>query len=99
MHWYAGVLVVAVAVSRCDAPASDVAESPAPPQQARSVAATQPSSAKADSLLSDSALWGRDFAAALRALPAYESAGETSVLVFDHRVIGNRRFAAPDTAA
>jgi hypothetical protein len=97
MYSFAGVLVVAVAISRCDAPQSPPpADSAAPLPVAE--AAAQQGMSKTASLLADSTLWGPDFAAALRALPAYESAGEKNVLVFDDRVVGDRRYAVRSAA-
>lgn len=53
---------------------------------------------RAAGILADRALWGRDFAAALRALPAYQSAGEEKVLVFDDRVVGDTKYTARSAA-
>lgn len=111
MHWSAGVLLAAVVVSRCDTPkssppADSATPQPAAPSAVAPAAEAPPAAAqaapantsKAASLLADSALWGRDFAAALRALPAYESAGEQTVIVFEDRVVGNTRYEARSAA-
>jgi len=55
-------------------------------------AAFQESAADLARILTNRALWGRDFATALSSIPAWNQSGETTVLVFSDRVMGNEEF-------
>ena len=62
--------------TRPAAPAPASAPTPAPPLSPVARA------------LSDSALWGKDFASALAYLPAWSRAGESTVVIFPNRIVG-----------
>jgi hypothetical protein len=95
MQWSVGFLLALAVASHCNGtqspPPSD-SNAPPPP------AAAPRTTSHAAGILADRALWGRDFAAALRALPAYQSAGEEKVLVFDDRVVGDTKYRAQSAA-
>src|SRR5436305_2047962 len=43
--------------------------------------------------LSDQSIFGPDFAAVIRVLPAFSAAGENRVMLFTDRVVGTKRYA------
>lgn len=48
--------------------------------------------------LSDSALWGKDFASALASLPAWSRAGESTLVIFPNRIVGGTPHGAEKEA-
>lgn len=86
------VVVLSTAfIVRCGStPTGPPAATPPPASAARAPAA-ESTDARLARTLGDAAIWGRDFASVLRALPAFTAAGERTVMVFDHRVAGERR--------
>ncbi|HJQ25383.1 MAG TPA: hypothetical protein VKA60_15795 [Blastocatellia bacterium] len=64
----------------------------------RLAAANQSQTKSIEDILTDSILWGPDFATALSSVPAFLRAGETQVAVFPDRVIGRKKYPAPGQA-
>lgn len=52
----------------------------------------EPSEAVLVRILTNRALWGKDFGAALSGIPAWNQSGESTVVVFSDRVMGNRGY-------
>jgi hypothetical protein len=70
------------------------------PQESRpAAAASARSQTTLAKILSDPALWGRDFTAALRGVPAFEEAGEKTVVVLPSEVRGAKRYPSAAAAA
>jgi hypothetical protein len=55
---------------------------------ARAQPSPSPSKRTIDAILTDPALWGKDFPAALASLQSWPEAGERSVLIFQNRIVG-----------
>jgi hypothetical protein len=68
------------------------------PGGASAMAAAPPSAEALSRVLSDPALWGKDFPAALMALSSWRRAGETTVAVFPDKMAGEKRYPKPDDA-
>lgn len=94
----AGVLIAALAfmMSRCNTTA------PSATQTATTQTAVEPADPNAALLvrmLQDQGLWGRYFGAALRALPAFDAAGEETVWVQRMQVVGQQRYKNRESAS
>jgi hypothetical protein len=98
----AAVLVAAMAftMSRCNTSAPGGGSTPptvtttgggtAPPED--------PKAALLLRILQDQTIWGRDFGAVLRALPAFEAAGEETIAVKPAQVVGRRKYRDMEAA-
>lgn len=56
-----------------------------------SLAANNMQNKSVEDILADPTLWGKDFPAAVAALPAFNQAGEPQVAVFPNRIVGRTR--------
>lgn len=56
---------------------------------ARPAAPQQPSGKALVTILTNRSLWGKDFGAALSGIPAWNQSGESTVVIFSDRVMGN----------
>src|SRR5439155_22309612 len=82
MRWLAFGLVSVAMMGRCAS-----SPPPAPPQP------PAPGEAPLIKALSDQSIFGPDFAAVIRVLPAFSAAGENRVMLFTDRVVGTKRYA------
>ena len=83
MRWLAFGLVSVAMMGRCaSSPPPAPPQPPAPGREAPLIKA-----------LSDQSIFGPDFAAVIRVLPAFSAAGENRVMLFTDRVVGTKRYA------